>query len=466
MCNHFSVKHCLISSHLYPLLLFCSSTGKLSYLTSACTPGEQPKEVIILNDANLEGIRAATGLKLYAVSGWTIEASSPEKPCGSSKFASQNSRWVKDESDTVCANSMNLGGQTIKLFQDIIDQRDHKLNDNIVDAVKSWRACDTADETRNPFPFLGKVKTSDGSCWKHSHKNDMNVYDLSSVAGVDSYINPGSSVISVSEALYDIIRDLIPIGRFGDHLQVNGDLKAPLNGGDIQAAFKSYVYNPAAKPVLICGTPNEVASDPLTGERGFTVVEPEGTGFRRMKISDLSAQRHTIWYYLSMNSVAQLRLRMAWALSQIIAIGLPGSGMTFYEVTEDRLAMYDLYVKGAFGSYRDMLKDFSYNGIMAGWLSFYENASLQYNLSGGDNLYPDENYAREIMQLFSIGLYQLNMDGTNILLNNGKLEETYTIEDILSYSRAWTGFTRPHVRDADPKRAEVIARGGSSLSGR
>lgn len=349
-----------------------------------------------MNDANLEGIRAETGLKLYAVSGWTIEAFSPEKPCGSSKFVSQKSRWIKDEADTVCDNLMNLREQSIKLFQDIIDQRDHMLNDNIVDAEKKWRACDTADETRSPFPFLGNVKTRDGSCWKHSHKNDMNVYDLSSVAGIDSFISPGSSIISVSEALYDVIRDLIPIGRYGDHLEVNGDLKAPLNGGDIQAAFKSYVYNPASRPVLICGTPNEVSSDPLTGEKSFTVVEPEGTGFRRLKISDLSSQRHTIWYHFAMNNADQLRLRMAWALSQIIAIGLPGSGMTFYEPTEDRLAMYDLYVRGAFGSYRDMLRDFSYNKIMASWLSFYENASLQYNLLGEEGVanFPDENYAR------------------------------------------------------------------------
>lgn len=72
----------------------------------------------------------------------------------------------------------------------------------------------------------------------------------------------------------------------------------------------------------------------------------------------------------------------------------------------------------------------------------------------------------EIMQLFSIGLYHLNMDGTNVLLDNGKLAETYTIEDILSYSRAWTGFRLPWVRSSNPKSVQNIARGGNSLSGR
>lgn len=160
------------------------------------------------------------------------------------------------------------------------------------------------------------------------------------------------------------------------------------------------------RPVLICGTPDEVSSDPLHGDRGFTVVEPEGTGFRSRKIDDLSSQRHTIWHHFALNHEDQLRQRMAWALSQIIAVGLPGSGMTFYEVTEDRLAMYDFYMKRAFANYRDLLKDFSYNRIMASWLSFYENKSLQSSIvepclkgngcSGNipEANYPDENYAR------------------------------------------------------------------------
>lgn len=50
------------------------------------------------------------------------------------------------------------------------------------------------------------------------------------------------------------------------------------------------------------------------------------------------------------------------------------------------------------------------------------------------------------MQLFSVGLYELNPDGSHVILPDGKFDETYTIEDIMSYSRAWTGFSRPPVR--------------------
>jgi len=70
------------------------------------------------------------------------------------------------------------------------------------------------------------------------------------------------------------------------------------------------------------------------------------------------------------------------------------------------------------------------------------------------------------MQLFSIGLYQLNQDGSNVYLDNGKMAETYSIEDILSYSKVWTGFRSPPERHVVAKRSQPIARGGNSLSGR
>lgn len=84
---------------------------------------------------------------------------------------------------------------------------------------------------------------------------------------------------------------------------------------------------------------------------------------------------------------------MAWSLSQIVAVGLPGSGMVFYEPTEPYLVFYDIFVRGAFGNYRDMMKEFSFSVIMASWLSFVDNKSLQYNkdVEGIENL-PDENY--------------------------------------------------------------------------
>lgn len=63
-----------------------------------------------------------------------------------------------------------------------------------------------------------------------------------------------------------------------------------------------------------------------------------------------------------------------------------------------------------------------------------------------DVLFADENYAREIMQLFSIGLNLLNNDGTMILDSSGNPIPTYSNDDITEYARLWTGFESPAKR--------------------
>ena len=60
--------------------------------------------------------------------------------------------------------------------------------------------------------------------------------------------------------------------------------------------------------------------------------------------------------------------------------------------------------------------------------------------------YADENFAREVMQLFSIGLIELKVDGTPLLDEQGNSIRTYTNDDVMEYSRVWTGFTRQQAR--------------------
>lgn len=104
-------------------------------------------------------------------------------------------------------------------------------------------------------------------------------------------------------------------------------------------------------------------------------------------------------------------------------------------------------------------------------MSFSDNRSLQYNIDNDDGeAYPDENFAREIMQLFSVGLYQLNMDGSIVYQDNGNAKDTYSIDDIVSYSRGWTGFipranrggpsanARGSAKSMDPMRINIYKR--------
>ena len=103
----------------------------------------------------------------------------------------------------------------------------------------------------------------------------------------------------------------------------------------------------------------------------------------------------------------------------------------------------DVFVRNAFGNYRDILREVSYSPMMAEMLSFLDSASSFYALNREGRISrPDENYAREIMQLFSIGLYELNMNGTHKIGTDGEPLQTYENTDIATFAKAWTGFQR------------------------
>ena len=109
---------------------------------------------------------------------------------------------------------------------------------------------------------------------------------------------------------------------------------------------------------------------------------------------------------------------MAFALSQIMVVGVEGLGKP--DETELWLNWYDIFVRNAFGSYRDVLKQVSFSPLMSHYLTFHGNKAYAYAKT-----HPDENYAREIMQLFSIGLYYLNPDGSRVMDASGEPIPTY-----------------------------------------
>jgi len=134
----------------------------------------------------------------------------------------------------------------------------------------------------------------------------------------------------------------------------------------------------------------------------------------------------------------QLRQRVAWSLAQVVVAAIPGAGQ---DVREGWTNFYDVFVRHAFGSYYNILREVSYSPIMAYWLTYHKNKAW-----AASGTVPDENYAREIMQLFSLGLWMLNEDGTQALDGNGQPVPTYTNADIVTHARMWTGFKERDVR--------------------
>jgi uncharacterized protein (DUF1800 family) len=130
----------------------------------------------------------------------------------------------------------------------------------------------------------------------------------------------------------------------------------------------------------------------------------------------------------------QLRQRVKYALSQILVISAENG---FIASTTDGLANYaDLLGQHAFGNYRQLLEAVATSPMMGHYLSHLGNKKA--NAATGS--VPDENFAREIMQLFTIGLLELNPDGTTRLVG-GNPVETYTNVDVTGLARVFTGWS-------------------------
>jgi uncharacterized protein (DUF1800 family) len=141
----------------------------------------------------------------------------------------------------------------------------------------------------------------------------------------------------------------------------------------------------------------------------------------------------TMWRKL-LSAPDTLRQRVAFALSEIFVIaidGLVGGGWKQFNAA----AWADLLEANAFGSYRSWLQQMSRSGAMGDFLTFRGSAK-QDPVSGA---LPDENYARELMQLFTIGLVMLNADGTT-QLTGGVSTPTYALKDITGLAPVFTGW--------------------------
>ena len=130
----------------------------------------------------------------------------------------------------------------------------------------------------------------------------------------------------------------------------------------------------------------------------------------------------------------QLRQRVALALSQIFVV----SSIEIYEAYG--LAAYqNLLLNDAFGNFHTLLQDVTLSPVMGHYLDMVDNDKPD----PANGTMPNENYAREVLQLFSIGLYQLNPDGSQQLDSTGAPIPTYTQGTIEGFSAVFTGWTYP-----------------------
>lgn len=141
----------------------------------------------------------------------------------------------------------------------------------------------------------------------------------------------------------------------------------------------------------------------------------------------------------------QLRQRVAMALLDFLVVGIDGVNIPWRQFAV--AAYVDVLMDGAFGNFRTLMQNITLNVAMGIYLTFAGNRKA--NATTGAE--PDENYARELMQLFTIGLYKLNPDGTN-QLSGGNPIETYGQADISGLARVFTGWNVDSTDTSTPDR--------------
>ena len=165
----------------------------------------------------------------------------------------------------------------------------------------------------------------------------------------------------------------------------------------------------------------------------------------RDQYSLFQVQRQFFTHALS--DTDQLRQRVAFALSQIFVV----SGVEIYEAYG--MADYqNMLLNDAFANFRTLLQDVTLSPVMGHYLNMADNDKT--NAALGTS--PNENYGREVMQLFSIGLYELNPDGSQMLDSTGAPIPTYDQNVIEGFSSVFTGWTFPPLAGAASQWANPI----------
>ena len=157
--------------------------------------------------------------------------------------------------------------------------------------------------------------------------------------------------------------------------------------------------------------------------------------------SQSSLKRESFWP-IALYANDQLRQRMTFALSEILVISTENSMIR--NRPQGLGSYWDTLANGSFGSYKALLKDVTLHPMMGVYLSHLINSKA----NEGAGTFPDENYAREVMQLFTFGLVHRNKDGSVVLSDDNLPLATYDNETIRNLARVFTGLGLSYAADS------------------
>jgi uncharacterized protein (DUF1800 family) len=184
--------------------------------------------------------------------------------------------------------------------------------------------------------------------------------------------------------------------------------------------FAGYLQNQFSKPI---------------SQTGWDWLESKGYGDDAKlpkNVYNSSIVDFMVWSQL-MSAPDAMRKRVALALSEFFVVSLNSMEIDWRGYTV--AAFWDILNQHAFGNFRDLLEAVTLSPAMGHFLNTRGNQK-----EDGKGRLPDENYAREVMQLFTIGLYELNLNGSIKKDSSNKNLETYDSDDVSQLARVFTGY--------------------------
>jgi hypothetical protein len=408
---------------------------------TACEALRPPSVSFVLAEVSLRDLYTFAESYVYEVNGLRLNLdSSAHSPC-----LGTYSRWVKTDVSK-CTAPTSVDQDTITTLTLLLSSSQDP-NPAMRDIrVPNGAVCQATKAS------VGVQLAVGDDCWENVHPDLHNVFDFSYWAQENAH--PGNAAAAAGgrrNPIKKIAEDnqitltfpghhemsrwvgkrdkLTLIGRLHDTVDFSllpTNLQTEAMATQLGATIDSSI---SASRTFgeSCGSPNEVANQPSLGHRHMMGVGDIRDVFSQRNLDSSSSVQYaktSPWTMIAMYGKDQLRQRIAWALSQVLVISLAQLGN---QRTEAFHHYYDIFVRHAFGNYRDVLKEVSFSPMMGRYLSYLGSTSFQYQ---DLEIFPDENFAREIMQLFSIGLYKLNIDGTIVRDVNGQPIQTYTNDDI------------------------------------
>lgn len=151
------------------------------------------------------------------------------------------------------------------------------------------------------------------------------------------------------------------------------------------------------------------------------------------------SNRQIAWWKIAVDGPDQLRQRVAFALSEIFVVSEVNNA-TLAALPSAMASYYDVLGRNALGNFRTLLEEVTLSPVMGLYLSHLRNAKATFNAQGVQVTFPDENYAREVMQLFTVGLNQLHPDGSLQLDPAGAPIPTYNQQMLGDMAKVFTGW--------------------------